>query len=427
MLLAKENCIKGIFGVLIIIYCNVINAQTILPGAYQMQQYLPLLKNKKVAVFANHTSTINTTHLVDTLLKSKINIVKIFAPEHGFRGTANAGEKLSNSIDSATQIEIVSLYGKHLQPTANDLNNVDILVFDIQDVGVRFYTYISSLQYCIEAAIDNNIPIVVLDRPNPNGFYVDGPVLDSNYKSFVGMQCVPIVYGMTIGEYAKMLIGEKWLDFKYTRKIDNNTSLSELLGFEEKRSKFFITIVPCKNYTHKSKYILRIKPSPNLSSMQSVYWYPTTCLFEGTVISEGRGSDYPFCIFGHPNFNDTLFSFIPTSKIGATHPKFLNQKCYGFNVYNASIATTLQQIDNKIQLNYLIACYKMFDNKDSFFIKPKVDLPTEYFFNKLSGSNILMLQLKQQKTEQEIRNSWKENILKFKKIRKKYLLYKDFE
>ena len=209
-----------------------------MPGAFQTQQYFSLLKNKKVAVFANHTSTIDATHLIDTLVKNNINVVKIFAPEHGFRGNADAGEKLNNSIDSATKIPIISLYGKHLKPSNDELLDVDVMLFDIQDVGVRFYTFISSLQYFVEAAIENDIPLIILDRPNPNGFYVDGCVLDSNYKSFVGMQQIPIVYGMTMGEYAKMLIGEKWLDWKYVRKADDKISLPEMLGFEAKNKNF---------------------------------------------------------------------------------------------------------------------------------------------------------------------------------------------
>ncbi len=406
---------------------GLVQAQSILSGAFKMQHYLPMLQGKRVGLFANHTSVINNTHLVDTLISCKVNVAKIFAPEHGFRGRADAGEKLNNSIDSATKIPIVSLYGKHLKPNADELLDIDIMLFDIQDVGVRFYTYISSLQYFIEAAIENDKQLIILDRPNPNGFYVDGPVLDSNYKSFVGMQPVPMVYGMTIGEYAKMLIGEQWLDWKYTRKIDDKTSLSRMLGFEEKRKNFKLTVIACSNYTHKSKYVLPVKPSPNLGSMASVYWYPSIALFEGTTISEGRGTDNPFCIFGHPDFSDTLFSFTPTSRNGAKEPKFKNQKCYGWNVYNSNTTTVLQQINNRLQIKYLLNAYKSFNKKDSFFIKPKIDLPTEYFFNKIAGSNVLMQQIEQGISELEIRKSWKTKIDAFKKIRKKYLLYKDFE
>ena len=416
---------KYIF-IIFLFFIAKINAQ-ILPGAFQTQQYFHLLKNKKVAVFANHTSTINATHLIDTLVKNNINVVKIFAPEHGFRGNADAGEKLNNSIDSATKIPIISLYGKHLKPSNSELLDVDVMLFDIQDVGVRFYTFISSLQYFVEAAIENDIPLIILDRPNPNGFYVDGCVLDSNYKSFVGMQQIPIVYGMTMGEYAKMLIGEKWLDWKYVRKADDKISLPEMLGFEAKNKNFKLIVIPCKNYTHKSKYILPIKPSPNLPTMASVYWYPSICLFEGTVISEGRGTENPFCIFGHPSFDTTLFKFTPISKNGAKEPKFKNQKCFGFNVYNSNTAVVLKDLNNQLQIKYLLNAYKMFNNKNDFFIKPKIEIATEYFFNKLVGSSVLMQQMMQNKTEQEIRNSWQPKLAAFKKIRKKYLLYKDFE
>lgn len=402
------------------------NRVEILPGAYQTSEYFNLLKSKRVAVFANHTSTINRTHLIDTLKKSGINVLKIFAPEHGFRGRADAGEKLGNSIDSITQIPIISLYGKKLKPTNFELNDIDILIFDIQDVGVRFYTYISSLQYLIESAIENDKTIIVLDRPNPNGFYVDGPVLEKEFTSFIGMQTVPIVYGMTIGEYAKMLIGEKWIDWKMMRKVDDKISFGEVLGFEKTRNNFKLIVIPCKNYTHKSKYELPIKPSPNLPNMASVYWYPTTCLFEGTVVSEGRGTDFPFCNFGHPTYSKKLFSFTPTSRVGAAAPKFKNQICFGWNVFN-STEFILKELNKQIQLKYLIDAYNLFEHKDSFFLYPKSDLQENYFFNKLAGNSKLMNQLIAKKTAIEIRLSWQKKIIEFKKIRKKYLLYQDFE
>jgi uncharacterized protein YbbC (DUF1343 family) len=232
---------------------------------------------------------------------------------------------------------------------------------------------------------------------------------------------------MTIGEYAKMLIGEKWLDWKYIRKADDKISLGEMLGFENARKNFKLIVIPCKNYTHKSKYILPIKPSPNLPSMASVYWYPSICLFEGTVVSEGRGTENPFCNFGHPSFSNTLFSFIPTSRVGAKEPKFKNQTCYGWNLYNADNTMVLKEINHHLQIKYLIDAYKMFADKNQFFIKPKSENATDYFFNKLAGSNELMNQLQQQKTEIEIRASWQTKLIAFKKIRKKYLLYDDFE
>src|SRR5688500_2397835 len=274
----------------------------IIPAAERIDAYLPLLKNKQVAVFANNTSMVKDIHLVDTLSRLGINIKKIFAPEHGFRGTADAGEKVSNSKDPATGIPVISLYGKKRKPSGEDLADVDVIVFDIQDVGVRFFTYISSLEDLAESAIEFNKPLIVLDRPNPNGFYVDGPVRREGFRSFLGMQKVPIVYGMTIGEYATMLKGEKWIDSTIRKKSRNDLAL---------------TVIPCGNYTHNSKYILPVKPSPNLPDMASVYLYPSTCLFEGTVLSEGRGTDRPFQMFGHPKLPDSLKSFTPTSREGA--------------------------------------------------------------------------------------------------------------
>ncbi len=397
-----------------------------LPGAYQTETYLPLLKGKRVGIFANQTSNIGKQHLVDSLQKLGIKITKAFGPEHGFRGKADAGEKVDNYIDSATGIPIVSLYGKKRKPTAQDIADIDILLFDIQDVGTRFYTFISSLQEFIESAIEFDKPLIILDRPNPNGFYVDGPILDSNYKSFIGMQPIPIVYGMTIGEYAKMLLGEKMLQWKYIKKQDNHVSLGEMLGFEEERRNFKLTVIKCKNYTHKSKYILPIKPSPNLPDMPSIYWYASTCFFEGTVLSEGRGTDHPFCIFGHPLLPNNLFTFTPTSRDGAKEPKLKDKVCYGWNLFESN-TNVLKSIDNKIQLKYLLDAYELFPDKANFFIKPKSNKPTDFFFNKLAGNAVLMEQINAGKSETEIRNSWQPGIEAFKKIRKKYLLYPDFE
>lgn len=396
------------------------NASIILPGAYQMAEYLPLLKGKRVGVFANPTSMIGNTHLVDSLQKLGINITEIFGPEHGFRGTADAGEQVDSYIDSLTGIKVVSLYGKKVKPTPADLADIDILLFDIQDVGVRFYTFISSLQYFLESAIQNNLPLVILDRPNPNGFYVDGPVLDSAYKSFIGMQPIPVAYGMTLGEYAEMMIGEQWLPWRVIRKQDKKISLGELLGFEEENSNFKLYVIRCKNYTHKSKYVLPVKPSPNLADMGSIYWYPSTCFFEGTNISEGRGTEHPFEIFGYPGFPDSLYIFTPHSTEGAKEPKYKNQLCHGWNI-------TQEPKPNRIELKWLLQAYRLFNNKDSFFIKPKNNLPTNYFFNKLAGNSELMQQLQQGKTEEEIRLSWQPKLNAFKRIRKKYLLYTDFE
>ncbi|CAN5624090.1 DUF1343 domain-containing protein [soil metagenome] len=399
------------------------NDKAILPGVFQTAEYLPLLKGKRVGIFANQTSTLGNIHLVDSLQKLGISITKIFAPEHGFRGTANAGEKIKTYTDKKTGITVVSLYGAKLKPAAADLADVDILLFDIQDVGVRFYTFISSLQYFIESAIENNLPLVILDRPNPNGFYVDGPVLDSSYKSFVGIQPVPVVYGMTIGEYAKMVLGEEWLPWKTQRKADGKISLGEVLGFEEEHDNFKLTVIKCKNYTHKSRYILPVKPSPNLAEMNSIYWYSSTCFFEGTVLSEGRGTNHPFQIFGHPDLPDSLFSFTPVSNEGAKEPKWKDKICYGWN-----LAELQETAPSRIQLKWLINAYKLFPDKDNFFIKPKKfnPEPQDYFFNKLAGNNELMQLILAGKTEEEICKSWQPKLDAFKKIRKKYLLYTDF-
>ncbi|HXL58744.1 MAG TPA: DUF1343 domain-containing protein [Chitinophagaceae bacterium] len=386
----------------------------ILPGAYQTIEYLPLLKNKRVAVFANQTSVIGNTHLVDSLKKLGVNIVKIFAPEHGFRGTADAGAKVQTYTDEQTGIPVISLYGSKVKPSKEDLKDVDILLFDIQDVGLRFYTYISSLQYFLESAIENKKPIMILDRPNPNGFYVDGPVLDTAYKSFVGMQPIPVVYGMTIGEYATMLYEERML----------SEDIKKLLPPKSEKQTSPIIVIHCKNYTHRSRYTLTVNPSPNLPYMGSVYWYPSTCFFEGTVITEGRGTDHPFQIFGHPKLPDFLYNFTPHSKPGATEPKFKDQLCYGWNLYGTNNTGT----NTQIQLKWLLQAYQLFPDKENFFLRPKKSnpAPKDYSFNRLAGNNELMQQIIDGKTEEEIRKSWQPKLEAFKKIRKKYLLYPDF-
>jgi uncharacterized protein YbbC (DUF1343 family) len=396
------------------------NTKAVLPGAHQTAEYFPLLKGKRVGVFANHTSTIGNVHLVDSMQRAGIKITRIFGPEHGFRGTADAGEKLENAIDKQTGIPVISLYGKKRKPSEDDLKDVDVLLFDIQDVGVRFYTFISSLQEFIEAAVEFHKPLIILDRPNPNGHYVDGPVLDTAYKSFVGMQPVPVVYGMTIGEYANLLVGEGLLD------KDVMASMMMLMVNDELNNKGNastpkITVIKCRNYTHKSRYILPIKPSPNLPNAGSVAWYPSTCFFEGTVLSEGRGTDYPFQVFGHPSLPKSLYAFTPTSRHGAKNPKLQDQQCHGWNVVNETPAA------NQLELKYLLKAYQLFPEKDKFFIVPKRDVvkPTEIFFNKLAGNAELMEQIKAGKTEAEIRASWQPKLDEFKKKRKKYLMYEE--
>ncbi len=377
----------------------------IIPAAERMNVYLPRLQGKKVAVFANNTSLVGKVHLVDTLLRSHVDVRKIFAPEHGFRGTADAGEKVSNSRDPKTGVPVISLYGKKRKPTAEDLADVDVIVFDIQDVGVRFFTYISSLEDLAESAIEFNKPLIILDRPNPNGFYVDGPVRKPGFRSFLGMQQVPVVYGMTIGEYAQMLKGEKMIDSAIRKKTGRNLDL---------------TVIPCENYTHKSKYILPEKPSPNLPDMASVYLYPSTCFFEGTVLSEGRGTDRPFQQFGHPNLPDTLYSFTPTSREGAKSPKLQDKRCYGWDLGGTN-EEVLKKVDGKLHLSYVKKAYELFEPKDSFFLNKGAN------FNRLAGNSELLTQIRNGKSDEEIRASWKPDLDRFKTIRKKYLLYEDFE
>jgi uncharacterized protein YbbC (DUF1343 family) len=409
------------FFCLLTIVFNGYSQKRIIPGAERMDQYLPLLKGKSVAIFANQTSMVGTAHLVDTLMKSGIRVVRIFGPEHGFRGNADAGEKVGNVIDKETGIEVVSLYGAHNKPTAEDLKGIDIMLFDIQDVGVRFYTFISSLQKYMEAALENSIPLIILDRPNPNGFYVDGPVLNRKYSSFVGMQPVPIVYGLTIGEYALMLAGEKWLSDAANKKYAYYQHAKKNVD-----SPFQLLVIKNQNYDHNSKYVLPIKPSPNLPDIQSVYLYPSTCFFEGTTLSEGRGTDKPFQVFGAPSLPKNLYSFTPHPTDGAKSSKHYGEVCYGWNLSGTS-KQVLQKINNRIQLKWLLEAYRLFPDKGHFFILPKSGSMENSFFNKLAGNNELWQQIKNGVSEKDIRASWEPALTNYKKIRKKYLLYKDFE
>jgi len=390
------------------------NSKEVLTGADRMEVYLPMLKGKAVAVFANQTSMVKNTHLVDTLIKRGINVVKIFGPEHGFRGVADAGEHVADGVDKKTGLPIIALYGDHKKPTAADFKGVDVLIFDIQDVGARFYTYISSLEYYIEAALENHKPLLILDRPNPNGFYVDGPILDLKFQSFIGMKPVPIVYGMTIGEYGLMLAGEKWLSEKANAANAYNITTEPTAD-----TPFHIQVIKCKNYDHNTKYILPVMPSPNIKSMQAIYLYPSTCFFEGTVFSEGRGTDMPFEVFGHPAMPKDLYSFTPKPNLGAKSSKCFYQVCYGWNLHGTN-EEVLKKIDGRIQLKYLIEAYKLFPGKDSFFLKNN-------FISKLAGNDDFSKQIKAGKTEAEIKKTWEPGLTAFKAIRKKYLLYEDFE
>lgn len=391
------------------------NSSSIIPAADQLHEYLPMLKGKKVALLVNHTSTVGKTHLIDTLTKLGVGIKVIFGPEHGFRGDAPDGAKIETTVDKKTGIPVVSLYGKKNKPSPADLQDVDVMVYDIQDVGTRFYTFISSMQYFMEAALENNIPLIILDRPNPNGFYVDGPVLDPKFKSFVGMQPVPVVYGMTIGEYANMILQEGWLAEAANAAYDNLKRVRYMEG-----AKYFkLIVIPVVNYTHKSKYVLPVNPSPNLPDIQSVYWYGSTCFFEGTSFSEGRGTPKPFQYIGHPLMPKTMFSFTPVSTSGAPNPKHKGKVCYGYNL-SGTPDQVLKSVNNKVQIKYLLEAYKIFPDKDSFFNKPSS-------LNRLAGTDELMKQIIAGKTEAEIRHSWEPKLSAFKTIRKRYLMYPDFE
>lgn len=377
---------------------SLISAQEIEVGAAQIDKYIDLIKDKNVAVVGNQSSMINQTHLVDTLLQLGINIKKVFAPEHGFRGKADAGEKVSDDVDAKTGLPIFSLYGsKNRKPSPEKLSDVDVIVFDIQDVGVRFYTYISTLNYVMEACAEQGKKIIVLDRPNPNGFYVDGPVLKDNNKSFIGLHPVPIVHGMTIGEYAKMIKGEKWI---------NKAEACEL------------EVIPCKNYNHNSLYSLPVKPSPNLPNMSSIYLYPSLCLFEGTNVSVGRGTDKPFQQFGSPYISSTTYSFTPEPNEGAKHPKHEGEKCFGYDVSQFGEEYLIGY--KKLYLYWLVAMYEETPDKTIFFRK-------DGFFDLLTGDDKIREMIIEGKSADEIWNSFQDEVKEFKLKRKKYLLYADFE
>lgn len=364
-------------------------------GAERTDLYLEELRNKKVGVVANQSSLIGNTHLVDSLQALKVNLIRIFCPEHGFRGDADAGENIGNAIDSRSGLEVISLYGNNKKPKITDLDEIDVILFDLQDVGVRFYTYISTMHYVMEACAENDIQLIVFDRPNPNGFYIDGPVLNMEYKSFVGMHPVPLVHGMTIGEYAKMINGEGWL---------------------QNGEKCNLKVISCENYTHDTRYVLPVKPSPNLPNIESIYMYPSLGLFEGTAMSVGRGTDFPFQVFGHPDIEDTTFSFVPRSIDGAAkNPKFKGITCYGTDLRSSGAEIVLSE--KRIQLQWIISAYNAFPEKEKFF---------NSFINKLAGNSDLGKQIQSGMSEEDIRATWANDLFDFKRVRQKYLLYKDF-
>ncbi|HEX2921257.1 MAG TPA: DUF1343 domain-containing protein [Bacteroidales bacterium] len=363
-----------------------------IPGAYNIKSIRRYLEGKSVAIVANQTSMIEKTHIVDSLLSLDIDLKVIFAPEHGFRNLADAGESISDGKDTLTDLPIISLYGKHVKPTAEDLSGIDVVVFDIQDVGARFYTYISTLHYLLEACAENNVSCIVLDRPNPNGYYVDGNVLDTVYKSFVGLDPIPVVHGMTVGEYALMLNGEGWL--KNGVKCD-------------------LEVVKCRNYLHSSYYNLPVKPSPNLPNQTSVYLYPSLCFFEGTNISVGRGTSFPFQVFGSPRLPDRGFSFVPESTDGAKNPPFLGERCFGTDLRNALSDEIV--LSPGINLEWVINAYNDYPDKQNFFTS---------YFDVLAGGPEMREQIIKGLNEEQIRQSWQDELDAFKKIRSKYLLYK---
>ncbi len=381
----KNHILIIIFTALLLTACGQVS-----PGAYQLEEYLPQLYGKSIGIVANQSSLINNTHLVDSLLSKGITIKKVYAPEHGFRGKAEAGAHVKDGKDPITRLSVLSLYGKNKKPNAEQLAGIDIMLFDLQGVGARFYTYISTLKYIMEACAENNIPLIVLDRPNPNSHYVDGPLLETEHESFVGLMPIPIVYGMTDGELALMINGENW----------NSTKCN-------------LTVIKMKNYNHQSSYHLPIKPSPNLPNYQSIYLYPSLCLFEGTKVSIGRGTDFPFQVIGFPEYEEKDFQFTPQSIAGVSvNPKFKGQTCYGLDLRNSY--SDIDKKPNQINIQWLIDIYQSYPNKDDFFIP---------FFEKLSGTSKLRQQIIAGESEESIRESWQADLKTFKLKREKYLLY----
>lgn len=379
---------------------NASQAKQVLPGADQTEKYIHLLKGKRIAILGNPTSVIGKTHLVDSLKSLGINIVKVFGPEHGFRGNASAGVKVADEKDPATGIPIISLYGPKRKPSAEDLSNVDLMIFDIQDVGCRFYTYINVLADVMEACAENNKEVLILDRPNPNGYFVDGPVLDMKLKSGIGKFPIPITHGMTIGEFAKMINGEKWLPRNLQCKIN---------------------IIPVANYTHDMYYVLPVKPSPNLNTQQSIMLYPTTCIFEGTILNYGRGTYFPFTVVGAPKLRGKYeFSFTPTSIKGMSEtPLYMNEVCYGIDLRNYDISILLKE--KKINIQWIKELYAAYPEKEKFFDHTvskeigNVDFRT--------GDSKFKEQIKNGVPEEEIRKSWEPALSQYKEMRKKYLIY----
>jgi uncharacterized protein YbbC (DUF1343 family) len=372
--------------------CQVPEEKHIKTAAERIELYIPLLKGKKCALTANQTTVIGSVHLVDSLVNSGIAIKKIFSPEHGFRGIIADGIDIQNEIDVKTGVPVISLYGDKKKPSSGDIKDIDIMIYDIQDVGVRFYTYISTLHYVMEACAENHIPLLVLDRPNPNGFYVDGPILEPAFKSFVGMDPIPLVYGLTVGELAIMINGEGWLG---------------------KDLRCDLTVIPCRGYTHKTRYRLPVNPSPSLRNMEAVYLYPSLGLFEGTIMNVGRGTPYPFQVYGHPDYPEHDFFYTPQASSIIKNPKHIGQLCYGtdFRIIPMDTLCSL----SRINLSWLINAYTTM-NRSDFFIP---------FIDKLAGTDKLRKQIMAGQSEEQIRESWVPGLEKYRQMRKKYLLYPD--
>ena len=379
------------YGLVLFLFCitsQVFASPQIHPGAENMESYLSLIKGKRVGLLVNQTSIVKNIHLVDTLNKLGVNIVCILSPEHGFRGDVDAGSVVEDDTDSKTGIPVISLYGASKKPSDEIMQQLDIVIFDLQDVGVRFYTYLSTLHYLLEAAAENDTEVIILDRPNPNGFYVDGPILEPKHRSFVGIYPIPVVHGMTLGELAQMARGEGWVDS--TGKV---------------------TIIPCSNYTHDSLYQLPVKTSPNLPDMTSVYLYPSLCFFEGTPVSVGRGTRFPFKVYGHPEMKGHSFTFTPRAMPGAQNPPQKNCTCFG--TYLGKISEE-DLLSGEVTFKYIIDAYKDFNNTSQFFTP---------YFEKLTGVDYVRQMIQEGKTAEEIRSYWLPDIERFKKMREKYLLY----
>ncbi|CCZ48869.1 exo-beta-N-acetylmuramidase NamZ family protein [Mediterranea massiliensis] len=365
--------------------------ERVITGDEQTSEYFPLLEGKRIAIFSNHTGMIGNKHLLDVLLENQFNVVAIFSPEHGFRGDADAGEHVSSSVDSKTGVPILSLYdGKLGKPSEASMNKFDLLIVDIQDVGLRYYTYYASMCRLMDACAEYGKKMLILDRPNPNGHYVDGPLLDMKHKSGVGWLPIPVVHGMTLGELALMVNGEHWLP--ESRTCD-------------------VTVIPCKNYTHQTKYRLPIPPSPNLPNMTSVYLYPSTCYFEATPVSLGRGTDKPFQVYGHPDMKGYSFSFTPRSVPGAKNPPQLNKLCHGVDLSGMSDEEIWKR---GLDLSYVIDAYRNLNIGDKFFTS---------FFEKLIGVDYVRRMIEDGKDADEIKACWQDDVKKFKEQRKPYLLY----